>query len=147
MTKKFVVVLNKSHDVLQLLSALGHVSAGLAGNSGLASEMKFITYEDKSGQTYPNISEWSFVVLRGKGSHIRKLREALIANQMKYACYLDTMLSGGSDAQQAATKENLAEELEVLALSTFGDATILDPLTKRFSVSRTPAASSGTEEE
>jgi hypothetical protein len=147
MTRKFVVVLNKSYDVSRLLSALGHVSAGLAGNSGLADEMKFITYEDKSGQTYPNISEWSFVVLKGKGSHIRKFREGLLAKQMKYACYLDTMLSGGSEVQQAATKEKPAEECEMLALATFGDAAILDSLTKRFSLWRTPAISSGTEEE
>ena len=147
MARKFVVVLNKSYDVSRLLSALGHVSAGLAGNSGLADEMKFITYKDKSGQTYPNISEWSFVVLRGKGNHIRKFREELLAKQMKCACYLDTMLSGGSEVQQALTKEKSAEELEMLALATFGDATILDSLTKRFSVWRTPALSSGTEEE
>jgi hypothetical protein len=147
MTQKFVVVLNKSHDVARLLSALGHVSAGVAGNSGLTNEMKFVTYIDKSGQTYPNISEWSFVVLRGKGSHIKKFREELIAKQMKYSCYLDTMLSGGSQVQQAATKERSPEELELLALATFGDAAIIDSLTKRFSVWRAPAAISVAEEE
>lgn len=147
MTRKFIVVLNKSHDVSRLLSALGHVSAGLAGNSGLADEMKFITFKDKSGQTYPNISEWSFVVLRGKGAHIRKFREELLSKQLRYACYLDTMLSGGSEVQQAATEEKSAEELEMLALATFGDAAVLDPLTKRFSVWRTPTTSSGPEEE
>ena len=147
MTGKFVAVLNKAHDVSRLLSALGHVSGGLAGNSGLADKMKFVTYVDRSGETYPNISEWPFVVLRGKGSHIKRFREELIAKQMKYACYLDTMLSGGSEVQQAETKRKSSEELEILALATFGDAAALDPLTRRFSVWRTSAVGSPAEED
>jgi hypothetical protein len=134
MSKKFVAVLNKSADVQRLLNALGHITAGLAGNTGQSQEMGFISYFDAEGNEYPNISENPFIILKGNGSKIKQFRQDLISNKIPYSCFLDTMTSGGSDVQVAATKEKRAEGLEILALVTFGDRGVLDPLTKKFSV-------------
>jgi hypothetical protein len=139
MSKKFVVVLNKSRAADQLLSALGHVTAGLAANVADRQAMNFIAYRDAEGGVYPNISEWPFIVLRGNGGGIKRFRADLIAADLPYSCYLDTMVSGGSDAQVAATLTRKADELEILALATFGDAASIDPLTKKFSLWK-PAA-------
>lgn len=142
MSKKFVVVLNKSYAADQLLSALGHVTAGLAANSPEREAMGFVVYRDAQGEAYPNISEWPFIVLRGNGSGIKRFRADLIAADLSYSCYLDTMISGGSAAQVAATATQNSDNLQILALATFGDAAKIDPLTKKFSLWK-PAAPSG----
>jgi hypothetical protein len=134
MRKKFVVVLNKSCTADQLLSALGHVSAGIGANSAERESMEFVVYRDADGAAYPNISAWPFIVLRGNGSGLKRFRADLIEAGLDYACYLDTMISGGSDAQVEATSGKTSEALEILALATFGDAEKIDPLTKRFSL-------------
>ena len=134
MTKKFVAVLNKSADPQRLLNALGHISVGLAGNTSQAREMGFISYFDAEQNEYPNISQYPFIVLKGNGSKIKQFRRDLISNNIPYSCFLDTMTSGGSDFQVETTKSKRAEELEILAIVTFGERFVLDPLTKKFSV-------------
>lgn len=134
MSKKFVAVLNKSSDVQKLLNALGHITAGLAGNTGQSQNMGFISYFDAEGNEYPNISEYPFIILKGNTSKIKKFREELIQNNIPYSCFLDTMISGGSDAQVQATRMKKADELDILSIITFADKEILDPMTRKFSV-------------
>jgi len=131
---KFVAVLNEKYTAEQLLSALGHCAAGLAANRKPAEEMDFVVYEDASGEKYPNISSQPFIVLGGKPSHLKKFRSQLEEEGIQYACYLDTMISGGSEAQVEATKLRATDELDILAIATFGPAEVLNPLTKRFSL-------------
>jgi hypothetical protein len=145
MSKKFVVVLNKTYQADQLLSALGHVTAGLSANSSQRETMNFVVYRDKDGGAYPNISAWPFIVLRGKSGELKRLRSELLAANLDYACYLDTMISGGSDAQMAATTTKTGDELQILALATFGEGAKLDPLTKKFSLWR-PSEPAGQKE-
>jgi hypothetical protein len=140
MDKKFVVVLNKSYQAEQLLSALGHVTAGLAGNTSQADAMSFVTYRDRDGAGYPNISAWPFIVLRGNGGGLKRLRTDLIEAGIEYSCYVDTMISGGSDLQQEATRMKSGDELQVLALATFGDSEKIDPFTRKFSLWKPSAA-------
>lgn len=137
MSKKFVVVLNKNYQAEQLLSALGHVTAGLSANSADRDSMNFLVYRDADGATYPNISAWPFIVLRGNGGGLKRFRGELIEANIDYACYLDTMISGGSDAQVMATSTKKGEGLQILALATFAEAAKIDPLTKKFSLWRT----------
>jgi hypothetical protein len=96
--------------------------------------MGFISYFDAEGNEYPNISQYPFIVLKGNGSKIKQFRRDLLDRKIPYSCFLDTMISGGSDVQVAATKEKHGEELEILAIVTFGERDALDPLTKKFSV-------------
>jgi hypothetical protein len=133
---KFVAVLNKSFEASQLLSALGHISAGLVGQTEDKSGMSFVEYQDKSNQRYPSISECPFIILRGTGGRIKTFREDLINSGIKYSCYLDTMVSGGSDAQREATSQKNYDDINILALATFGPSSLIDPMTKKFSLWR-----------
>lgn len=131
---KFVTVLNKRFEANQLLSALGHVTAGLVGQHGDVAQMSFVTYQDADGGTYEPVSDWPFIVLRGKAGQIATFRTNLTELGLPAVVYLNTMISGGSEAQQAKTRQTPAAELEILALATFGERGEIDALTKRFSV-------------
>jgi hypothetical protein len=131
---KFVVVLNKRYQASQLLSAIGHVTAGLVGAHPDIGQMSFVEYKDADGATYPKVSDWPFIVLRGGGGQIATLRERLQSAALPAVAYLDTMISGGSEVQKAKTRETPTAELEILAIATFGERDQIDPLTKRFSV-------------
>jgi hypothetical protein len=131
---KFVTVLNKRFEADQLLSALGHVTAGLVGEYGDIPQMSFVAYEDADGGRYEPVSDWPFIVLRGKAGQIATFRTNLTELGLPAVVYLNTMVSGGSEAQQVKTRETSAAELEILALATFGERSQIDALTKRFSV-------------
>jgi hypothetical protein len=132
---KFVIVLNKKQDISRLLSAIGHVAIGIAGSQS-SDELSLVTYVDADGGQYPSVSDWSVVVLRGGAGQLKNLRRDLEAEDLPCVAYLDTMLAGGSEAQQAKTRDRPGEDIEILALATFGEVTRLDPLTKKFSVWR-----------
>jgi hypothetical protein len=136
MAKKFVAVLNESADIpsSRLFNALGHMTAGLAGNYKPAEDLAFVTYRDANSNNYPNISEHPFIVLRGRNGPLRKFKEALDQQRMIYSCFLNTMIEGGSSVQQKNTAETPADKLVIYGIVTFGDATTLDPLTKKFSL-------------
>jgi hypothetical protein len=134
---KFVVVLNRSYELPQLVSGLGHVTAGLVASlSKDLEELSFVTYETADGVAYPWISDWPFIILKARGGQLQTLRETLAFRDMPHSTYLETMLTGGSAHQQKITKEQNAAEIPLLALATFGDRTTLDELTKKFSLWR-----------
>lgn len=135
--RKFVVVLNRSFELSRLVSGLGHVTAGLvASQSGRLDELSFVEYKSRDGQIFPWISDWPFIVLKGGGGQLKTFRAALLERELPCAAYLDTMLTGGSQAQQEATAQRSQEDLAVLAVATFGEAAVLDELTRKFSLWR-----------
>lgn len=135
--KKFVVVLNRGYELSRLTSGLGHVTAGLVAKlSGRADDMSFLEYRSKDGESFPWISDHSFIILKGRGNHMRTLRSDLLAKDLPCVTYLDTMLEGGSEAELAATAERSIDELNVLAIATFGERSVLDGLTRKFSLWR-----------
>jgi hypothetical protein len=133
---KFVIVLNKRRELPEMISGIGHVALGLGGSYQPSEDLGLVTYSDADGTDYPSISDWSVVVLRGGSGQMKNLKSALEAEELPCVSYLDTMLSGGSEAQQERTRETAAEDIELLALATFGEVSRLDPLTKKFSVWR-----------
>ncbi|MGW2552894.1 DUF2000 family protein [Streptomyces sp. NPDC001635] len=133
--KKFVVVLNRSYELSRLTSAIGHVTAGLVG--GLANDVEslsFVHYRSADGLVYPMISDWPFIVLKARGGQLATFREILEVRGVPHSVYLETMLSGGSEAQQLATNQKNAADIPVLAIAAFGECEQLDELTKRFSL-------------
>lgn len=134
---KFVVVLNRSYELPQLVSGIGHVTAGLVASlSKDLDELSFVEYQTADGETYPWISDWPFIILKARGGQLQTLRETLKFRQLPHSTYLDTMLTGGSAHQQKITRERNASEVAVLAVATFGDRTTIDELTKKFSLWR-----------
>jgi hypothetical protein len=136
MDKKFIAVLDPAVEFNKLLIALGHISCGLAGMNNVDNIMEFISYSDVEGNEFPNISQYPFIVLKGKQNRIKSFREELIAKNLPYSSFLNTMLSGGSELQQKITLEKKLDEIKILAIVTFGDKEILDLLTKKFSLWR-----------
>lgn len=136
MDKKFIAVLNESFEVNKLMIALGHIASGLAGMNNADNHMNFISYFDVDNSEFPNISQYPFIVLKGKHGRIKSFREELVIKNLPYSCFLDTMLSGGSELQQKNTREKSLDEIKILAIVTFGDKDTLEPLTKKFSLWR-----------
>lgn len=135
--RKFVVVLNKSYELTQLASGLGHVTAGLiASQADRLGDLSFVEYKSADGEVYPWISDWPFIILRGGGGQMATFRTALQSRNLPCVSYLDTMLSGGSQAQQEATAGKQTAELVPLAVATFGEKAVIDELTKKFSLWR-----------
>ena len=134
---KFVVVLNGSQDLSRLASGVGHVTAGLVARlSDRIGDLSFVEYKSADGEVYPWISDWPFIILKGRGGQIDTFRQTLNFRNIPCATYLDTMLSGGSVAQQEATAAKPHSELTPLAVAAFGERSVLDELTKKFSLWR-----------
>lgn len=133
--KRVIIVLNKAYEVSQLVSALAHVSAGLGASLG-RQDMSLVDYEDAQGLVYPNVSDWSIIVLRGGSGQMRTYWDALTTFRFPQVAYTQTMFTGGSVAQQEATRSTATQEIELVAIATLGTRGQLDHLTKKFSLWR-----------
>ena len=133
--KRIVVVLNKAYELNEMVSALGHVCAGLGASSG-AESMSLVDYQDANGCRYPNVSDWSLIVLRGGGAQLRTFWGSLETFDRPRSAYTHTMFSGGSKAQQEATLVTPTDAIEIVAVATLGSRDELDHLTKKFSLWR-----------
>ena len=130
---KFVIILNKRYELALMTSAIGHVAAGLAKKCA-NEDLRMVTYRDASGVEYPSISHWPFLILRAGAGQLANLRMNLENAGLPAVSYLDTMFSGGSDAQQEATSSKKSDEIEIVALGTFGDVNAIDEWTRKFSL-------------
>lgn len=134
-SKRFVAILNRKMEVGRLLNALGHMTAGLGGGSGRASDMCFLQYEDKDGGTHPHISHFPFIVLRADtSSQIRQVREEALARGISFTDFTNTMTAGTSQEQRDATKKTPEGELEYYGICLFGETKVLREFTGKFSL-------------
>lgn len=65
---------------------------------------------------------------------MKTFRSNLLEKGLPAVAYLDTMLEGGTEVEMAATAERTTEDLDVLAVATFGKRAVIDELTKKFSL-------------
>src|SRR5712691_4727732 len=122
MNMKFVVALNRGFDLARLTSGIGHVTAGLVASQACSlDKLSFVEYRSSDNKSYPWISDWPFIILKARGGQLRTFRDALVQLGLPSTVYLDTMLTGGSEAQQKATQKRTSEELTYLAVATFGE--------------------------
>lgn len=137
LTHKFVAILNKKIPVGNLMNALGHMTAGLAGSAPNLEEMRFDTYIDKDGGKHPNISDNPFIILTADNSNqIRNLRNELINAGVHFVDFTSTMTVGTYKEQQERTKNTPEAELEYYGICFFGQKEVLNSLTKKFSLWR-----------
>src|SRR5437588_752024 len=92
---KLVALVNKRMELGmgKLMNALAHCVAGavnLLGEEGRTA-LKFLDFEDASGQIYHSISARSFIILRGSGGDIRKARRLALESGIKAVCFIETM--------------------------------------------------------
>lgn len=137
LTHKFVAVLNKKVPIGNLMNALGHMAAGLAGSYPNLPEMKFDTYIDKDGGQHKSISDNPFIILSADNSNqIRTLRNELMKVSAHFVDFTSTMTVGTYKEQQERTKQTPELELEYWGICFFGSKVILNSLTKKFSLWR-----------
>ena len=137
LTHKFVAVLNKKVPTGNLMNALGHMTAGLAGSYPNLPEMRFDTYFDKDGGQHKSISDNPFIILSSDNSNqLRNLRNELISSGVHFVDFTSTMTVGTYAEQQERTKNTPEAELEYWGVCMFGPKDILGSITKKFSLWR-----------
>lgn len=137
LTHKFVAVLNEKIPVGNLTNALAHMTAGLVGAYSNVAEMRFDSYFDKDGGDHKSISDHPFIILKAENSNqIRTLRQELIANNIHFVDFTDTMTVGTYAEQKERTKITPEAELQYYGICMFGDKITLSQLTKKFSLWR-----------
>lgn len=137
LTNKFVAVLNERVPIGNLMNALAHMSAGLTGGYPDIPQMRFDNYIDKDGGNHKSISDHPFIVLKAENSNqIRNLRLELIANNVHFVDFTNTMTVGTYQEQKDKTLQTPELQLEYYGICMFGDRMLLSQLTKKFSLWR-----------
>src|SRR5688572_8943035 len=136
-THKFVAVLNKKIPAGQVMNALAHATAGLAGSYPNSEEMRLDNYTDKDDNAHANISDNPFIILQADNSNqLRTLRNNLAEQGVYFTDFTNTMTVGTYAEQQERTAQTPEAELEYRAVVMFGEAEKLATLTKKFSLWR-----------
>ncbi len=137
-THKFVALLNKSLEAGKALNAVAHCCAGLtsAASEEVREKMSFIDFTDKDGVIHKSISGLSLIVLRGSNNELKKARAKFIENGIHFTDFTQTMTGDTYKEQLTKTAEVTEEQMEYYCVAAFGEKTIIDPITKRFSLWR-----------
>ena len=92
------------------------------------------------------LSWWPLIVLSGRAAKVEELWRATRGLGWPSACFLETMIHGGSENQLAATQEIRSDALPIIAVAVHGPADALD--TRKLSLWKVPAgaAAPGAEE-
>ena len=134
---KFVVVVNKEIENMgTALNAVAHMFAGLVNRASETSktQMSFIDFNDKTGQTHESISALSLIVLRGRNTDIAKLKREALEKDLLHVDFLESM-TGDTYLQQLERTALLDEgSLKYYGISLFADKETLNALTKKLSL-------------
>ncbi len=134
-THKFAAVLNKKAEIGKVLNALGHISLGLVASATEQEQkdMAFISYKDKDGGEYLDLSSNSFIILRADNSNqIRTLRKSCIEKGIHFVVITAEMQVGTFQEQLDKIKTLAEEELEYVGIVMFGTIPEVSDLTKKF---------------
>lgn len=137
---KTVIALSQAfdHRLAVQLNALGHLAQSLGHQAAHKRVGHYVSYHDVSGTDLGMLSWWPLIVLTGRPTKIGELWSALQREQCVRACFVDTMIQGGSEAQLAATAEVGLKDERIVALAAFGLSERLNALTKKLSLWKGP---------
>lgn len=117
------------------MNALGHMAAGLTALFSDLTSLRFDSYFDKEGGAHKSISDNPFIILSADNSNqIRTLRNELIAQNIPFTDFTNTMTVGTFAEQKQRTSETPELELEYYGICFFGPDETLRALTKKFSL-------------
>lgn len=133
LSHKLVAIVNKDLPSGVALNALGHMSIGLGASLG-SSVLKLDDYKDKNGNTYPNISQMPFIILRGKSGEIQKAVHAAKELSLAHGVFLNTMTGGTYSEQLHNTMQTDTEQLIFYGCVFFGPIETVNSITKKFSL-------------
>jgi hypothetical protein len=142
--KKFVAVLNRRHPLPHVLNGLCHATAGLAGRMIGQAQADFLSYANDADAFEAFISRYPFIVLEARnGNQLATLRKAAVERGLPVNVFISAMLGASAEEQVANTKAAAGDALDYMAVVLFGDAAIVDPLTRKFSLFKGPAFAEG----
>jgi hypothetical protein len=135
-TQRFISVLSKKIETGRALNALGHMTAGLMSLfEGKFEQFRFQTYIDGDKSLHMNISDNPFIVLKaGNSNKIRTLRNELLARNIVFTDFTDTMIEGTFVEQHARTSQTKEADLEYFGITFFADNETAKELTKKFNL-------------
>ncbi len=132
-TKKFVAVLNKKIETGKVMNALAHMTVWLV-SSHPEIDMGVIDYTDKDSTSHV-ASKHPYIILKAENSNkIRTLRNALIEKWIPFASFTSAMTVWWWEAQVETSKSTPEAELEYYGICMLGEKSILDELTRKFSL-------------
>jgi len=130
---KLVAILNKELPSGVALNALAHMTIGLGAQFN-KEILRLNDYVDATGNTYPNISQMPFIILRGKSNEIRKVLVSAHEKNISQGAFVHTMTGGTYLEQLANTAQTSEEQLTYYGCVLFGPTAELSALTKKFSL-------------
>ena len=134
-SNKLVAVLNEKIETGVAMNTLSHMIVGLGASVEDKEELRLTDYADADGNSHANISEIPFMVLKARNSNqLRILRQALIANNIKFVDFTNAMTIGTYQEQIERSKQTKEEDLEYYGIAIFGDWDTVSELTKKFSL-------------
>lgn len=132
---RFVAVLNKKIETGMLMNALGHMTAGLAGEVGVTKDMYFIDYTDKDGGIHRGQSHFPFIILSADNSNkIREVIREAKSRNIPFVDFTSTMRIGKTKEQLEATANTKELDLEYFGIVMFGQTNTIKEFTKKFSL-------------
>jgi hypothetical protein len=142
MTKmmKSIIALSEGFDsrLAVQLNALGHLAQSIGHQTSRQPTGRFVSYVDARGDNLGSLSWWPLIVLAARPQKIVQLWSDLEVYDWPKACFVDTMVQGGSEAQLAATAVGKPDSLNIVAVAAFGPAEEINGLTKKLSLWRAP---------
>lgn len=130
---KLVAVLNKDLEPGVALNAVAHMTLGLGAKLGMPL-LRLDNYMDAEGNTYPNISQIPFIILRAKSNEIRKLVAQAREQSIEHGVFLDTMKGGTYVEQLDRTQQSLEGQLIYYGCVLCGAWDIITELTRKLSL-------------
>lgn len=130
---KLVAIVNKEIEIGVAMNAIAHMTIGLGAQ--LNNEiLRLNDYQDKDGNTYPNISQIPFIILRGKSGEIRKAIHSSREHNIKHGVFTNTMTGGTYQEQLDRTLLTHEQDLIYYGAVLFGEWDIVSQITKRLSL-------------
>ena len=131
---KTVVALSKQYDT-QLavqLNAVGHLSQAIGR---AVHDLAVAEYHTADGASLGSLGWWPLIILSGRATKVEQLWQS-VRGGYPAACFLETMIQGGSEAQLAATAALHGDELPIVAMAVHAPVAELDTLTRKLSLWR-----------
>lgn len=133
---RVVILMNQKLEGGIVLNAIAHLGMGIAhavGEEGRR-QLKFLDFTDGNGQAHKSISARSLIVLRGKLSELRKLREQARDAGILAVDFTSSMTGDTYREQLERTAQIPEPGLEYYGVALFGPVDKISPLTKRYSL-------------
>lgn len=137
---KFAIVLNRKADLAAQINGAGHLCLGLHRWIS-EQDMLLRTFTDATGAAVSVLTDHPLIVLSARnGAHLKEAHALALANDVICSAFFECMRTGTPADQEVLVKQSTMDAQEYVALALFGPADKLNPITRRFSLTRSSEA-------